>query len=607
MKPDLEAIQPAEVEFDAQRPRALAFADHYFGSQYGIDERTAVFLDGNALAARFSGMSAGQQFVIGELGFGTGLNALLSARLFEDAAPRGARLSFVSAEKHPLRLQDLRRAQSAWPELEGWREPLQRQYPAAAPGFHRITLANRIDLILMLGDARVMWDLQPIRADAWFLDGFAPARNPAMWSDALFDTLAKRSQPGATLATFSAAGSVRRGLSDAGFSVERRSGFGGKRHRLIGSFAGRWRARSVRTGRACIVGAGLAGSTTARALAERGWRVDVVDRAGVARGASGNHAGVVYTTPSGIATPQNRFYQSSYLAALRWIAERGAEARGLARMEGVVQHVTGERQRRKLVSATENGIWPAALMRWLDESRVFLPGGGVVRPPSWCRDLLDDPAIGFRERAIEGSARAIVDAASYDVVVVCTGASGQDIEEIGRLPLRRIRGQVTDCVATRASRRWRHAECHDRYVTPAIDGIHSVGATFDLRDQDPQPRSADDARNLASLRARFPDHWADLGGPDVEIAGRRVGFRCQSPDFLPIAGPLAATEASAQRPEIWVNVAHGSRGISGTPLIAELIADRLSGLARAADANLARALDPDRFAERIRRIDGPRD
>jgi len=600
MEPDLEAIQPAEVEFDGLRPRAPSFADHYFGSENGVGERTAVFLEGNRLAARFSTLADDQQFIVGELGFGTGLNALLTARLFDDTAPSGARLSIISAEKHPLRPDDLRRAQSAWPELRSWREPLQRQYPAAVPGFHRITLSARIDLILMFGEAQAMWDLQPMPVDAWFLDGFAPARNPSMWSGGMFEKLAGRTRPGATLATFSAAGAVRRGLIEAGFAVERRPGFGGKRHRLVGAYPGAWRARTIRTGTACIVGAGLAGSTTARALAERGWRVDVVDRCGLASGASGNRAGVVYTTPSGVATPQNRFYQSSYLAALRWIAERGAEARGLAQMDGVVQHVTGERQRKKLVSATDNGIWPHALMHWLDDSRVFLPGGGVVRPPAWCRNLLDDPAIAFRRRGIEGPVREIADAGSYDVLVVCTGASGHAIEEVSRLPLRRIRGQVTDCVATTASARWRHAECHDRYVTPAIDGVHCVGATFDLRDHDPRPRDGDDARNLASLRARFPDHWRDLGGPEIEIAGRRVGFRCQSPDFLPVAGPLAATCETTEGPELWVNVAHGSRGLSGTPLVAEMIADRLSGLAWATDTNLARALDPGRFADRVR-------
>ncbi len=595
MQPDFEAIEPAAVEFDGRCPTAPSFGDRYFGSADGIGESRAVFLEGNHLSTRFAALDAGCHFVIGELGFGTGLNVLLAARLFESTAPAGARLSLISAEKHPLSAGDLARALAAWPELRAGSNRLFERYPPPAPGFHRIALGERIDLILMFGDARAMWEVQPTPVDAWFLDGFAPARNPAMWSAGLFETLARRSRTGATLATFSAAGAVRRRLAEAGFEIRRREGYGDKRHRLEGEYPGNWRPRRIRTGSVCIVGAGLAGATTARALAERGWRVEVRDSSGIAAGASGNRAGVVYTTPSGIATPQNRFYQSSYLSALRWLGERQAGARGLARMTGVVQHVTGTRQRRKLVSASESRIWPAEMMRWLDESSVLLPGGGVVRPPQWCRDLLDHERIGFRVGAVTGPWPASREIGRYDVIVICTGASESGIEGLPALPLRRIRGQVTECAATGASREWQRAECHDGYVTPAIDGRHCVGATFDLRDFDPESRDADDARNLAGLQEHLPERWKQLGGSDIEVTGQRVGFRCQSRDFLPVAGPVAPVGDGPEAPEAWVNLAHGSRGLSGTPLIAEYIADRLSGLARAADANLAAALAPGRF------------
>jgi len=592
MQPHFEAVVPARVEFDDGRPVAPDFGDGYFGRADGAAESTAVFLEGNRLPARFGALAPGEVFTIGETGFGTGLNMLLAARLFAAEAPRGARLSLISAEKHPLARPDLARALADRPALAPWSDRLQAQYPAPAPGFHRIELDEYIDLILMLGDADAMWRRQPAPVDAWFLDGFAPPRNPAMWSPALFQTIARSSRPGATLATFSAAGRVRRGLVGAGFEVRRQPGFGGKRHRLEATRPGQWVAAHARTGFARIAGAGLAGATTARALAERGWRVEVADPGGVAAGASGNLAGIVYTTPSGITTPQNRFYQASYMAALRWLHARDAERLGLARLNGVVQHVTGSRQLRKLRSASDSGVWPAELLEWLDDARVLMPGGGVVRPAAWCRHLLDHGRITLTDTHAGPDAGG-----DADVTIACTGANEPRFEGLPALPLRRIRGQVTECAATPESRGWAQAQCHEGYVTPAVDGIHCVGATFDLRDRCADARDDDDRRNLQGLRARLPDYWRALGGPGIRITGRRVGFRCQTPDFLPVVG---AVEIGDPATAIRLNLAHGSRGLAGTVLAAEALADELSGLAPAVDSNVLAALAPTRFTGRAR-------
>lgn len=592
MKPDFDAVEPARVEFVENRPFSPSYRDGYFGSEDGEGESAAVFLEGNQLARRFADLRSGDFFVIGETGFGTGLNVLQAARLFQRIAPEGARLYLLSAEKHPLTAGDLARALSAWPGLEPWSGALRAGYPPAAPGYHRIALAPRVELLLMLGDAGIMWGAQTTPVDAWFLDGFAPSRNPEMWTDSLIAKLAARSRPGTTLATFSVAARVRSALAAHGFETVRRAGFGAKRHRLEAHLPGRWAARSVRAGRVHIAGAGLAGATTARALAERGWDVEVFDPLGVAAGASGNRAGVLYTTPSGVATPQNRFYQSSYLRALQWISNYRGEALGLARMDGVVQHVTGERQRRKLESASRAGVWPAPLLEWLDESCVLLPAAGVLDPPGWCRHLLSHERIALRTERLPVSPEA---RGAVDATVWCTGSL--EGHEAG-LPIRRIRGQVTECRATPESRRWRRARCHSGYVTPAIGGTHSIGATFDLGETETGVRDGDDLRNLAELRRWLPRRWEELGGDGIEVTGRRVGFRCQSADFLPIAGP--ARSVAAGQGSVWFNVAHGSRGLSGTPLSAERIADELSGLPAGTDANILDAIGPDRFHRRQR-------
>ena len=606
MQPDFDAISPAIVDWRDDTPFAPRFGDGYFSREDGAGESRAVFIEGNHLPERFARLDSGDLFVIGETGFGTGLNMLLAADLFARVAPAGARLSLVSAERHPLRPEDLARALRLRTGPEPFAERLQAEYPPLTPGFHRLRLAKNIDLTLMFGDAGVMWRQSDANVDAWFLDGFAPDRNPTLWQPELFETLVRRSRADATLATFTVAGAVRRGLGEAGFEVRRCPGFGRKRQRLEGCLPGQALAQRFVTGTAVVAGAGLAGATTARALAERGWQVRVIDPAGIASGASGNRTGVVYTTPSGIATPQNRFYQASYLHAAGWLRRYRAGQKGVGTFNGVVQHITDDRQRARLAAASSSGHWPEAQLRELDEDSVLLADGGFLRPAAWCRLLLDHPAI-----ALETGSVAHIDAGGHpvlaagdtieaDAVVLCIAGAALDMEGLPALPLRLIRGQVSECRATPASLRWRRAHCHNGYITPAIDGLHCVGATFNLRDPEPLARASDDLANLDRLHSNLPLRWAALGGDDIEVVDRRVAFRCQTNDYLPVAGLTPGTRNRSDVP-LLLNLAHGSRGIGGTPLVADLIADLLSETPGCVDRAMASVLDPGRFEKRARR------
>lgn len=605
MQPDFDAIAPAVVDWQGDFPLSPGFGDGYFSREDGAGESRAVFIEGNHLPERFARLASGDLFVIGETGFGTGLNILLAADLFTRIAPSTARLSLVSVERHPLPADDLARALRSRPGLASFCKSLQAQSPPLTPGFHRVRLAHNIDLTLMFGDAEIMWRQSDAAIDAWFLDGFAPDRNAQMWQPRLLETLADRSRPGATLATFTVAGSVREALGEAGFQTVRQPGFGRKRHRLEGHLPGNSPAQRCRSGTAVVAGAGLAGATTARALAERGWQVRVIDPAGVARGASGNRAGVLYTTPSGAATPQNRFYQASYLRAAGWLRRYRAAQAGIGVFEGVVQHITDDRQRAKLVAASASGHWPEAQLRWLDEDSVLLTDGGYLQPVGWCRLLLDHPAIALEQGSVEQ-----IDAQGHpvlatggsiqaDAVVLCIAGAALGMENIPALPLRMIRGQVSECRATPASRLWRRAHCHNGYVTPAIDGLHCVGATFNLRDPEASARDIDDQANLNQLRRNLPDRWAQLGGDEIEVIDRRVAFRCQANDYLPIVGLSPGAQNRSTVP-LALNLAHGSRGIGGTPLAADMVADLICATPGCVDRAMASVLDPGRFGKRAR-------
>ena len=602
MVSDFKPIEHAQVEWQADTPVAPAFGDNYFSRGQGPAESQAVFIQGNRLPERFTALPENGLFVIGETGFGTGLNVLLAARLFTETAPTSARLHLVSAEKYPLTQADLKIALKQWPALAVWAQALLRQYPPAVPGFHRIRLATHIDLTLMLGDAESMWSQHAGAIDAWFLDGFAPDRNPGMWNVGVFKRLAEKSRPGATLASFTVAGPVRRGLQAAGFTLERKPGFGQKRHRLEGVWPGPHSAQMVHRGTALVAGAGLAGATTARALAERGWQVTVIERKAIASGASGNRAGVVYTTPSAHATAQNRYYQSSYLHALRFLHRHEIEHLGIGRLNGVIQHLSDAHLQKKLPLAMDSGYWPESILKRLDHERVELTGGGYLQPARWCRHLFEHPSIEVRngnvlDWAEQGLKLMDGQVLQADHTVACVSGHARALTGLDWLPLKMIRGQVSYCAATGQSANWSQAECHRGYLTPAIDGLHCIGATFNLHEHDPEANPADDQANLNQLKKHLQKRWRELGGDAITVRDQRVGFRCQSSDYLPLAGHMVDRDGKPQA-GLWLNLAHGSRGITGTPICADLIADQISGIPVSMDREMQTALSPKRFSER---------
>ncbi|MDB6453994.1 tRNA (5-methylaminomethyl-2-thiouridine)(34)-methyltransferase MnmD [Falsirhodobacter sp. 20TX0035] len=215
----------AELDWrDGAIPVSSRFDDPYFSLTGGLSETRHVFLDGNNLPARFR-----DGFHIAELGFGTGLN-LLAALIAWRAAGAAGQLHFTSFEAFPMAAPDMARALSAFPEVAGVAAPILAQY---ANGARHIRLPD-LEARIVIGDARDTLPTWDGAADAWFLDGFSPAKNPEMWADDLLAQVGAHTAPDGTFATYTAAGHVRRALQAAGFAVERRAGFGTKRHMTVG-------------------------------------------------------------------------------------------------------------------------------------------------------------------------------------------------------------------------------------------------------------------------------------------------------------------------------------------------------------------------------------
>jgi tRNA U34 5-methylaminomethyl-2-thiouridine-forming methyltransferase MnmC len=236
MKRNRDKTAGGDIEWHGgDMPYSRRFGDHFYSRTDGRAECAHVFLNGNGLPDRWQGQ---RHFAIAELGFGTGLNFCETWRQWDETRPASGRLLFVSFEKHLLGVEDIERALGRWPELDPYRTQLAAHWSKATSRFVRIDFNDTVALELHIGDALGCLPQWKDRADAWFLDGFAPARNKAMWSAELMRQVHDHTLPKGSFATYTAAGWVRRNLEVAGFSVEKRSGHAGKREMMVGRRAG---------------------------------------------------------------------------------------------------------------------------------------------------------------------------------------------------------------------------------------------------------------------------------------------------------------------------------------------------------------------------------
>ena len=376
-----EMAEPADIDWsEPGAPRSRRFDDIYFSIEGGLDETRAVFLAGCGLPEAWRGRS---RFVVGELGFGTGLNVLALLELWRLQRPGDGRLNVFSIEAYPLARAQAQRALSAWPGLADLAAPLLHRWPTSE-GFHRIDfpgLGASLDLAVMeAATALGAWRGQ---ADAWFLDGFAPSRNPEMWRPEVLDLVAKRSAPGARAATFTVAGGVRRGLAAAGFDTARRPGFGRKAERLEAVLPGAPRPSQTRP-RVLIIGAGVAGAALARAFKAQGVTPTMICDQGVA--ASGNPAALVSPRFDAGGGPPAQLHAQAFARAAAIYEDETPQA-VIAR--GALQLEAAERDGRRFDTVARSPLFEPSALQRLDAAgasrRVGEPQG---RGGLWIADAL---------------------------------------------------------------------------------------------------------------------------------------------------------------------------------------------------------------------------
>ncbi len=584
-------IVPAELTLDGNGiPYAPAYEDCYFSASGGLEQARHVFLAGNDLPHRWQD----RDFVILETGFGLGLNFLCTLQAWQ-ALP-GHHLHYVAVEKHPFQLDDLKELHARWPELAPFAAELQAQWPLPLPGLHRLDFGNAT-LTLGFGDAATLLPQLTLSADAIYLDGFAPAKNPDMWSDTLFAALAKLAAPGATLASWSVFDDMMFRLARAGFRLEKRPGFGTKRYMLAGLRPGEQKSapagrRSRR--RIAVIGAGIAGASVAHALHRRGHRVTVFEAEGLpAQGASGNLAGVFRPLPSLDDSRLSRLLRAGFLHGRRLLDALPAVRQGRTGVLHIARDEKHEATQRAVAvslpptfcrfvereEASALAGWPVEMGGW------WFPQGGWINPPSFVRALLAGIEVRYGQRIDR------LEAIDADDVVLANGIGAASLVPDHPLPIRAGRGLVShipagatpafDIVATRLG-----------YVTPLVDGIRCAGATMQADDLDPGPRLADHIENLHRLDMALPGFGKHLDPSRLE---GRVSFRPMSPDRLPIVGPLSASGG------LWVIDGFGARGLVFASICAELLASQIGAEPLPLEADLAAALSAARFSGRTPR------
>ncbi|WP_133127348.1 bifunctional tRNA (5-methylaminomethyl-2-thiouridine)(34)-methyltransferase MnmD/FAD-dependent 5-carboxymethylaminomethyl-2-thiouridine(34) oxidoreductase MnmC [Legionella nagasakiensis] len=657
-----EAIIPAKITWKSGLPYARAFEDIYFSTENGLQEALHVFIHGNQLLERWKRLPCEQssQFIIAETGFGSGLNFLLTWSLWQAHAPKSANLYFISCEKHPLTRDDLLKCLALWPALSEQSYALLESYPILTPGFHLLSFEQRrVNLILMLGDAFICYDqllvcgdavvekqLRRVSIDAWFLDGFSPQKNPDMWCEKLFAVMGRLSKRNATLATFSAAGVVKRGLQAAGFTVVKKPGYGCKREMISARFdqpilpttrqvsrSTPWHASSVnlvKNRHAIVLGGGLAGCYSAHALARRGWKVTLLDEQEQAgRGASGNRQAVLYPKISSYRSPLTEFMLTAYVFAIRayktllnprvdghlsGLLQLACDSKEQAIQAGLSAWLTDYPELGRLVDKQQASMLAGIT---LESDGLFIPHSGWIDSFTLCQFLIEMEQInwvgGHKVNALHYT-NGEWSTGQYhaEVLIIANGHHANQFYQTRHLPLKPIRGQMTVIQKNEASSKLKMPLCAEGHILPAWEGGHYLGATYHLGSTDAECQKADDENNLARLD-KLPSEliWSK------DIISHWSAVRAATPDYLPLVGPVADPESFKQQfaklasnaqgwlpfpgpclPGLYVCTGFGSRGLTSVPISAEWLASMINHEPDCLPRRLIQAISPARFLRR---------
>ena len=665
-------LAAADIQWRQGMPYSLDYEDFYWSLPNGLAESFYVFLQQNDLPSRWNNLKAADQsFSIGELGFGTGINFLNCCELWLKTAPTNCTLHYFSAEPVPLKTADLAKVFEQFPSLSAHGQALIDSYPPAVKGFHSIELyEGRINLCLMVGDAQEMfnalgesvdqrhsvYDKKPI--DTWFLNGFSPEKNPAMWQKELCKTIASLSSTETSLTTYLTESEVTKSLNTAGFSVNYKQGFADKYQMISATLnaslknysdnargTNQWHLNQLpsrplsRQPSVTIIGAGIAGCTTAAALSKRGYNVTIIDRhARAGQEASGNQQAIIYPKLSIRDEPLPRINLAAITLASRYY--QTFWNRGLGQQCGVLVIPEGERQRKQFEQLGQHFYHQKSLVRLVDNAQMEAIAGisldtshglyfsklGWLPPATICQEILKDHNIALVQGDVAQLFRnkstgqwELLDAkgeqlSHSDIVVVANAYDCEKFEQTNFLGITKLRGQVTELPVTEDSQSLKTVICGEGYIAPPNKGTHGCGATYNKAIDSTELRIQDHQTNLDQITKTDQGIGRAIGTVQLNKLEGRANFRCTTRDYLPIVGPVPDVSAMLETyeslrvdarkdspvmgtylPNLYINCGMGSRGLGYAPLTAEVLAAEIHQQLGLLERELRQAMHPSRF------------
>ena len=643
-------MQYSNLIWRNDQPYSEMFDDIYYSSDEGESisgesEFHHVFFKNNGLPERWSD---NKNFIIAELGFGSGLNCILTIREWLKQPVTGGQkcLHYIAIEKYPLSPAAITELVSRYPELKYICDELIENYPPAVQGTHsRHLFESRVVIHYRFMDVYDALENECFNVDAWYLDGFSPGKNADMWSQDLFEKIAQNSHTGTSCSSYTSAGFVKRNLQAAGFTVSKVSGYGKKREMLVAKLTDKeavslkykdkpWfnlpvkndAAEKAGEKNATIIGAGIAGLSAAYSLVKRGWSVTIIDKQGdIAKETSSNPAPIVYPRLSVNDDVDTEFFTAAYCHVLH--IYKALQKKSQQRFwfdDGLLQIIDKNRIAQIIRKFNFNSDYISILDDERDKATatatVEFPSAGVVLPAILC-DVLKK-TCGKKLKIIDAEVTGI----NYDgkkwqclsesqvideseTLIVANGAGINDLGLSLKFPVESIRGQVVALNENYNSKKIKKTLNANVHITPAINSKHYLGATY-IRGCGRLDVCQKDSRKLTeSLNEIYP---ATFKEDDYRDAW--VGFRTTSQDRVPVVGAIP-DEAffngeyadichgrvnkdylpAAYLKGLYISAAHGSRGFTSSFLCAEIIASQITGEPSPVSKNVMDHLSPSRF------------
>ena len=618
-------LQTAELDWeivdDIEIPISKQFGDVYFSKDNGLLETRHVFLNGNDLTERLSQLHDYQYFCVGETGFGTGLNILTLWQLWQQVRlDNHSHLHVVSVEKFPLNKADLIRALNVWTELKPLAEKLIQQYPLPIAGCHRLSFPEeRFSIDLWLGDAQDIFPTIPKTqtVNAWFLDGFAPSCNPDMWQANVLDHMVRLSDFGTTFASFSVAGIIKRGLKQHGIQISRPRGFGHKREMLKAiwldtsqtetqsqdsetTIAAPPKSETSKQRKIAIIGAGIAGLSSAWAFAQRGHQVTIYEQNEPLSGASGNPLALLNPKLCPIEQAHEHLMTLSWQHALNFYPQfkafRPIQVQQIAlknadELSGLVEQYP------------ENVLTANTTLECFPETEfpsLTLHQAGAVSPHQLRDEILQHANI--RIEKVKISRLESTDSqvtlwqdqqiiAITDHAIVCCAKQSAELFENYPV-LKPIRGQVSWVENSQRPLALDQAYSYGGYCMQLDTAQLILGASFYPNRDDAEVLTEDHVHNYELIHNVFPQYAEQL--PKLETWQGRASVRAQSLDYFPLVGKIQNLG------QIYTFAGLGSKGFLFAPLCSEILAALILGGLCPVPQSLLDKLNPQRFQKKLK-------